>query len=1009
MATRVRRATNAQAIRQIVRYQQELTGGLNVDENPGTLPTGAFPELTNLQVSGSRLVSIPGELASITHGTDARLVACAGRAYSEDVGGDYLWEISSEDAGAKWDLFVYAVDPEHAVYAWRPSFDLFGGSVVTKDEISALPYMDSLLVVGGGCLLMTWVRSGEILGHKVWFLYTSKMNADVPISPALNPINPDNSLTWTPPSSGEDTVDHLYYLLITLVQQDSAGVVLWESLPLNVVNSSGEKVLVPVTGTSGEPDAWIGATLYLNPAKMTIDHTGWTHFRVYRTLDIGPIAVTNTSFSSESAQSYRLICSRAKGASTTTIQFNVDSDAMLFSDQDILLVNPEIYAGQLRAPMPVGTAGVIAYSDGYLWTADGPTAYHSEAAAWPRFAGYYFTGSTSPILEKSGITGIYASDGYALICTATSVRRVSTQNVLEFGTALGIYGTVFQYTPYVTPDYGVRAERRQACDVVGSEVVLFCSDHQVRIYSGSAMGEPISAGKVSKLLRAVAGTCYSVYSPEGYWQLSWSSTGSGACDTALRLSLGQSGRPWCKVDWGLDHCKPFYLPSAFFALGADGTYSGILRLTELADGAGATTAYSLYSMTSYLDSVDDLPFAITSPAYGGEYDGYLVRHEETTLTVNGSFTAGTFSILADSAADEPFGTRRAYAEQIALVGEQVEAPLSIARTIQNIRFAQVRLTGSDTVRFELTKLMSILSAIDRPYRNRTVLALAPGNADRMRMTPCAGIPASTAPVSGVFTDLTNGTATGVLSSLPGTLSPSVGPMQSNVPATGYLIGQVIRPAAGAYATFGTGLTRGADEAWSVMAGAWVYLPTLCQLLDTDPLCVSHSLFALGDIATLRIRGWDVDSGTYTALVTLVENATGDILAYADLALDDATKSIWVRIEAMLSNDGTNLTAVLGAAYSTSDDTAALAYIETDGTLSDTCPAPSSVIAFGGFARTKNGALVPMEKAVADFIVWDLRIGSIDEATTVAEFKNAGYLSDIRNSRGENYVPGIVLQ
>ena len=292
----------------------------------------------------------------------------------------------------------------------------------------------------------------------------------------------------------------------------------------------------------------------------------------------------------------------------------------------------------------------------------------------------------------------------------------------------GLYEPLFQFTPYISEGIGIPANYKDTVSVIDNRVVMLCSDNHLRSYSGETLELPLDLNRCEKILREIEGNAVAVYSPEGYYAIWWSDAlDSNEFTTGLRFDLipgGGIAASFIDLDDTI-YMKPCAISRALQLQMSDGTslsQTGILcymynptvvaQYSEVGD-----YGWNVYTQSYVQGGNADLPWSVTFGQYKGEYDGYILTHTESVLTTQGAFSTGTFELLTDGAANESFGQRIAHSESITLSGALINASIALTRNIVNLRYVQIRLSGTESSGFELCRVQSSMVAADRPYRN----------------------------------------------------------------------------------------------------------------------------------------------------------------------------------------------------------------------------------------------------------------------------------------------------
>ena len=542
-----------------------------------------------------------------------------------------------------------------------------------------------------------------------------------------DPVPTDSGVVVVFTSDAGATGNFSYLFKITYGYRDANGLVLWES-PAIVTNQDG--FFLPLRVNLGKEISSWGGVLSGDVLDFRVDlaqcATGTDNInfiRLWRTLDIYDVTQMNDT-ALLSAQSYRL---EAEDTITPTGVWSLNRTTHVFqSDETIVASAPILTITDAHSPIPTG--GPLTYYNGFLFSADKEVVYYSTGGDAPSQVGYYFAGGPCQLRDKSTITAIAPVGSYVLVSTIGSLRRLSTENTLDVALAPGLYEPLIKFAPYISESIGVPSQYAEAVTTIDNRIIMLCSDNHLRSYTGEALEVALDLNRCEKILREIAGNAVAVYSPEGYYALWWSdSLTSTEYGEGLRFDIiPGGGLAAARIVYGTDVLlKPCAISKAMSLRMGDGateSWTGILcyiyNPTVIAQySVVGDFGWNVYTQSYTQSSNADLPWSVTFGQYKGEYDGFILTHTESILTTQGSFGLGTFELLTDGAANESFGQRIAHTESIKLSGQQINANISLTRSINNLRYVQIRLSGTESSGFELCRVQSAMIAADRAYRN----------------------------------------------------------------------------------------------------------------------------------------------------------------------------------------------------------------------------------------------------------------------------------------------------
>lgn len=727
MAVRLQRSTRAEGDRDILRSQQSFSGGMNCDQAPNALPPGYLSDILNMRVSGGRLVALQAAVAQmpenlrITGGAEVAQqlghVVQYGIGTSEKsptAGGTFLWAVCSDSLSAQTRVRIR--NPGTAwsigVSGWAVSLDIT--DLVPFAEVAscrAKSFKDGILISCASAIVRVIVYEIASAYH----LMALKVNVPAPYTNDIGPTE-HSGANWTSDESGGE---YLYQFAVTVGNKLPDGTIVWESLPMQFKTAEGVSRSIRLTGTSPIENWHTAFSITVDLSECQLGGTEPNFIRLWRTLNIYDLSVYSDS-ELLSVQSYRLETEETILPDGTFL-FSYVSDT--FKSDEILAAGGDILTlGASHSPIRCG--GPLAIAPGFILSGDGHTWDYSKTGDSPEHCGYTFSGGPQSFTEGMDVTALVSTGSYILVATPGRIRRIGLSSVEDVAVAPGFYEPVFTDVSVVGDGIGIPAEYEGTVEAVGSQVIFLCADNHIRIFNGNSLNDPLDEGICSSILKDISGQSFGIYSPEGYYLLLWSSDGSGT-NKGLRLDFSTSGAAASRCELGRIYQKPVFaskdLHVAINDSGLIGSWTGIIcyqHSSTIVDHIGEIGDYvfSVFSQTDSVDDVLDLPCSATFVEFRGEYDGYLILHRESTLTTNGEFVSGSFSVIPSEEAMDTFGIRKAVPWSILLNGDQVKSPICSPRGSIGMRGCRIKVSASESIGFEICRIHSILSAMDRPYR-----------------------------------------------------------------------------------------------------------------------------------------------------------------------------------------------------------------------------------------------------------------------------------------------------
>ena len=276
---------------------------------------------------------------------------------------------------------------------------------------------------------------------------------------------------------------------------------------------------------SGDNNVFINGTITPNDGEDGIS-TQWTHVNFYRTRDIG---VNNENYKDiyYLANSYDVESLNGVGIGEMVIQgspiFKISDTRGKLSVADDVIIGRPLLNKLFYIPLPNSLIGSI--SDGVIFCQNGTDMeVNFSFTGVKERSGYYFEGSQSQKINGN-LTDLISIDGGTVVLCSDRTYFASEDIFEQTDDILGanLGNVIFSLYPFKNTDTNIGVRDRGTVSMIDqNRFIAVCNDGSVRIYDGGWSNSDMSSRTVSTETKRIATGSSSVFHPDGYYLLSYS-------------------------------------------------------------------------------------------------------------------------------------------------------------------------------------------------------------------------------------------------------------------------------------------------------------------------------------------------------------------------------------------------------------------------------------------------------------------------------------------------------
>ncbi len=612
MSSRLRRMTQAQGDREIVRGQEGFGSGMSIDKPRKKMGEQEVPFLLNYLPKVSYLRARPAisnTFASMDR-NDGKILA-----------------------------YIRYGDSNSIAYTTTNGFWLGTPGLGVAPSVVG-PEFGSL------CYGMETYQSGFISSTNTG-IYWDKFLPESINRPA--PTDYFTTISKTDSATGNLDFKYRFYYTIGTYQGDlnlDDGVLVKESLPCDLsasTNNSTPYFSVAFNTALGETFGVSNtkASLTLGLPITDGQQSGFYYkIRLYRTLDIGNTDNANNPINDPTQ--YVFIGDYITSLGTT--DYVIDESDSELADR---FAGSYTYLSNIGyQPLP---NGIFAITPAYLFVAEGTKVYYSALGRIDT-VGFWGTGIAGPQFFDfdTNVTSLTAGSGYVIVTTASKTYRWSLEMLADGGVESSGESIPVLQDPYTASEsIGIRASNfRTVVPASNGVVMALTSDGGIRGFSGFDWSENFAENKVSIETETINGAV-AVFSDEDYYMLFYGDNGSLKNDKCLRLEFSPNEkRGWCFIegdDWfdgdrddsGLDSVPACSVSDGSSLFDINVSNAGIIMLRDNGD---------IYDMLYYNERENAGTYQgvckVEFPEYTGELKHYIALHQESHLYVQSDVQNG---------------------------------------------------------------------------------------------------------------------------------------------------------------------------------------------------------------------------------------------------------------------------------------------------------------------------------------------------------------------------------